>query len=347
MGADMSAGVLGSGNECGLDDIRVNAHDAEPILRGILIVIGIFIWIASILTIVGLFYGVLIGLFVFLTHLGLIAHLRGSAVKLGDKQFPGIHTRVVALAKRIGLKKTPDVYLLQSGGVLNAFATRFGAANFVVLHSDLVKACGDNQDALDFIIAHELGHIHRGHLRKRWLYAPALLIPFLGSAYSRVCEYTCDRYGYKAVADRKQGMDGLGILAAGPQYAALVDKAEFMAQGRDLNTVFMKLGGWFSTHPPLALRMAALDPIAAPSVDRAPMATIGALMIVVLLSLLPVVGAGFLFKQMAEDIRKQQFSGQAAPKAFVPNGSDLHLSDPNYRYNFNGQGSNNYNGGRK
>lgn len=282
-----------------------------------------------------MFYGVLIGLFLFFTHVGLIAHLRGSAVKLSEKQFPDIHARVVALARRIGLKKTPDVYLLQSGGVLNAFATRFGAANFVVLHSDLVKACGDNQEALDFIIAHELGHIHRGHLRKRWLYAPALLIPFLGSAYSRVCEYTCDRYGYKAVADRKQGLDGLGILAAGPQYAALVDKTEFMCQGRDLNTVFMKLGSWFSTHPPLALRMAALDPIMAPSVERAPMATIGALMIVVCLSVLPVFGVGFFFKQMVENIQNQQLSAKAAPKVLMPNGSDLHLSDPSYRYNYN------------
>jgi hypothetical protein len=46
---------------------------------------------------------------------------------------------------------------MQAGGNLNAFATRFRKANFVVLYSELLSACGDNTAARDMIIAHELG----------------------------------------------------------------------------------------------------------------------------------------------------------------------------------------------
>ena len=51
------------------------------------------------------------------------------------------------------------------------------------------------------MIAHELGHIHRGHVRWHFVLAPAPLVPFLGAALSRAREYTCDRYGAAGAAD--------------------------------------------------------------------------------------------------------------------------------------------------
>jgi Zn-dependent protease with chaperone function len=147
--------------------IVVSPDAAEMPLRVVLMIIGTALWIAFVVSIIGLVYGIFFGLFFFFVHLSLIAHIRGSSIKLGPQQMPELYARVEEIAQRIGMKRMPDVYLQQSGGVLNAFATRFGRARFVVLFSDLVKACGDNVDALDFIIAHELGHIHRGHLNWR------------------------------------------------------------------------------------------------------------------------------------------------------------------------------------
>jgi len=283
----------------------VKPHPAEIPLRILLFIVGIVLWIIIVASMIGLVYGLLLGLFFFIVHLSLIAHLRGSSIKLGPQQMPELYQRVVEISQRMGMKKAPDVYLLQSGGILNAFATKFGSKRFVVLYSDLVKACGDNVDALDFIIAHELGHIHRGHLNRRWLLAPAMFVPFLGSAYSRACEYTCDRFGFQAPSDPNRSLDGLCILAAGPQFVPMVDRQQFAAQDQDLNTAFMKLGGWFATHPPLARRIAALEPSLAPKVPVRMTATVGALFVAFLILAVPVAGSVFFVKQVVEDAKNK------------------------------------------
>jgi Zn-dependent protease with chaperone function len=284
--------------------IHVAPHASEVPLRILLMIVGIVLWTVFVVSVIGLVYGIILGLFFFFAHLVLIAHVRGSSIKLGQQQMPGLYNRVVDIAHRIGMKRVPDVYLQQSGGILNAFATRFGRRRFVVLFSDLVKACGENLDALDFIIAHELGHIHRGHLNWRWLRAPAMFIPFLGTAYSRACEYTCDRYGFQAPSDPRRSLDGLCILAAGPQFVSFVNKQAFVAQRDDLNSAFMKLATWFSTHPPLARRVAALSPDLAPQARSSVLATIVALLIAFVLFAVPVAGGVWIFKQAIDDVRK-------------------------------------------
>jgi Zn-dependent protease with chaperone function len=289
--------------------IDVTPYGAEVPLRILVTIIGIVIWILIVCSVIGVVYGIILGLFFFFAHLVLIAHVRGSSIKLGPHQMPGLYNRVVDIAQRMGMKRIPDVYLQQSGGVLNAFATRFGRRRFVVLFSDLVKACGENLDALDFIIAHELGHIHRGHLNWRWLHAPALFIPFLGTAYSRACEYTCDRYGFQAPSDPRRSLDGLCILAAGPQFVPFVNKQAFVAQRDDLNTAFMKLASWFSTHPPLSRRVAALSPDLAPQGASSFVATFFALVMAFVLIAIPVGGGVYLLNKVVTDAINQAQQG--------------------------------------
>src|SRR5690242_20152803 len=294
--------------------IAVIPSTAEVPLRVLLIIIAIVLWIAFVVSVVGLIYGILLGLFFFLVKLGLIAHVRGSSIKLGPEQMPQIYERVVNIAQRIGMKRLPDVYLQQSGGVLNAFATRFGRRRFVVLYSELVKARGDNIDALDFIIAHELGHIHRGHLNWRWLIAPGMIVPFLGTAYSRACEYTCDRYGFQASSDPHRGLDGLAILAAGPQFVPYLNKQAFLAQRADLNTAFMKLGEWFATHPPLAKRVAALVPNLQPAAGGVS-ATLGAVLMAFVILAVPVGGGAWVAKKAIDDAVKKAALQRNAPSS--------------------------------
>jgi Zn-dependent protease with chaperone function len=292
-------------SEATAGSIDVSPSAAEVPLRVVLMVIALALWIVFIVSIVGLVYGLIIGLFVFFAHVMLIGHVRGSSIKLGPQQMPELYDRVVNIAQRIGMERVPDVYLQQSGGILNAFATRFGRRRFVVLYSELVKACGDNLDALDFIIAHELGHIHRGHLNWRWFIAPALFIPFLGTAYSRACEYTCDRYGVQASPNLKRSLDGLCILAAGPDFVSYVNKQAFVAQRDDLNTAFMKLGEWFGTHPPLAKRVAALVPGLQPAGSGSFAATLGALLMAFVLFVLPVAGLAWFVKTAVDDVQSK------------------------------------------
>jgi Zn-dependent protease with chaperone function len=195
-----------------------------------------------------------------LMNIAFVTSIRGSAVHLGPDQFPELHARVVELAGRLGLRRTPDVYLMQQDGALNAFAMRFVHTHMVVLLSDLLEACGDNTAARDMIIGHELGHIRAGHLRGRWLLMAASFVPFLGSALSRAREYTCDRYGCAAAGDPEGALLGLAILSAGGKYGPLVNRTALVRQRRDLRSAWMLVGEWLGSHPPLSKRIWALAP---------------------------------------------------------------------------------------
>ncbi|MEQ1653868.1 MAG: M48 family metallopeptidase [Hyphomicrobium sp.] len=280
--------------------VIVVPHPAETPLKYILIILGIMLWIAIAVSLIGAIYAVFLGLFFFMAHIALITQLRGSAIKLGPNQLPELYHRVATLAQRVGLKETPQIYLKESGGDLNAFATKFFGTHFVVLYADLVAACGNNKEALDFIIAHELGHLHRKHLRWRWLTIPALFIPFLGSAYSRACEYTCDQYGYLVGNRPDKGLDGLYLLAAGPAQAATINRAAFGAQVGDLNSVWMRLGQWMGSHPPIVKRLRRLDPSLAPEHKDAFIPGIIAAIIAMTFAIAPIGAVGYFVKMTVE-----------------------------------------------
>ena len=157
-------------------------------------------WAALVISIVGLVYGLLIGFFLLAAHALFLAHVRGNGVCLSERQLPDLYSRVRAASASLGLPRTPEVYLLQGGGLLNAFATKFFARRFVILLSDLVDHCQDSRQ-LDFVVGHELAHHAAGHLAWRLFLAPSMIVPLLGPAYSRACEYTCDRAGASVCGD--------------------------------------------------------------------------------------------------------------------------------------------------
>lgn len=271
------------------ETITVQRWPNEGLLRWIIILVAIAMWILIAVSLIGIFYAVLLGTFFFFAHLGFIFHLRGNAIRLGPDQLPELHRRVEEIAHRVGLAKVPDAYVVQAGGSLNALATMFLGRNIIVIYSDLIDACGDNQDARDFIIAHELGHIVSGHLRSRWLLLPGLMIPFLGHAYSRACEYTSDRYGFAACDKRLTALDGLCILAAGAKQGPLVNRRSLAGQRHDLNTAWMTIGRWLSTHPPIAFRLAELDPtLVSDDEFHTAGANIRALLLLAPLAILPI-----------------------------------------------------------
>ncbi len=236
---------------------------SEQPLRIFVIVVSIAIWLMLALSIIGLIYVGLIALFLFFTHVAFITHVRGSAVRLGPEQFPELHARVVELARRSGLAEAPEAYLMESGGSLNAFATRLFRGRMIVLFSDLLEACGDDESARDMVIGHELGHLRAGHLDWITFTAPGMLVPFLGSAYSRAREYTCDRWGAFLCGDPAGAARGLAILAAGGQHGPKVNLRAFVAQRESLDTGWMTIGQWLSGYPPLSARVAAIEPATA------------------------------------------------------------------------------------
>jgi Zn-dependent protease with chaperone function len=204
-----------------------------------------------------LFYVALFALAGTLAHGIALGRIRGSAVRVSERQFPMLHRLVQEHARRLGLKRTPEVYLLESGGLLNAFAARCFGRDFIVVHSDvLALALEQGEDAVSFVVAHEVGHLWRGHLKRRWLTAPGRFIPYLGAAYSRACEYTCDRVGAHCVPEG--AISGLMALAAGARLYPHVDVREFAAQAERDKDFWVRRAELMASHPRLPKRVAAL-----------------------------------------------------------------------------------------
>ena len=184
----------------------------------------------------------------------LVGYIKGNAIKINERQFPEIYNVVVSQSQQLELRKTPDAYLLQSGGVLNAFATRFVGRNYVIIYSEVFGLANSNSpEALHFVIGHELGHIKRKHILKRMLLFPSFIIPFLGKAYSRGCEYTCDRIGY-ALSPRG-AQTGLLVLSAGRELYNEVNAKEFMMQQNREDGFWPWFAEKLSSHPHLTKRV--------------------------------------------------------------------------------------------
>ncbi|MCB0339947.1 MAG: M48 family metallopeptidase [Bdellovibrionales bacterium] len=276
-----------SSSQFNVDEVKIKSAPGEKVYFAIILACSVFIWIGLCMSIIGLIYAILIGFFILFSHLVFITYIRGSAVKLGPDQFPELYTRCVELSKRAGLNKTPDFYIMQAGGSLNAFATKFCRSKFVVLFSDLLEACEDSESARDMIIGHELGHIKAGHLRWFFLTAPGMFIPFLGSAYSRAREYTCDRYGAALCGNEAGAIQGLIVLAVGGKLSAKVNIANFVSQGHGLNNALMTLGKWLSSYPPLCDRISAVSSNAKTQRISYLRGSLGALALLCLIVVLP------------------------------------------------------------
>jgi len=202
------------------------------------------------------FYAIVIGICLLFAHIILIGHLAGNAVEITKDQLPEVHKIIENQSQILELSNTPTMYLLQGDGILNGFATRFLGTNYVVLYSDMLEiAFTEGIEAVEFIIAHELGHIKRNHtgLFKKLLLLPSLLVPFLRSAYSRACEYTCDNIGFSLSPEGAR--KGLLILASGK---SLYKKINLEAYVRNANNA-SGFASWFaeicSTHPHLTKRL--------------------------------------------------------------------------------------------
>lgn len=235
-------------------DLKVSS---EKVLFGILAIISIIVYLCLIFSIVGLFY--LIGAVItYIIINGIfIGNIKGNAVKLSAQQLGDIYNEYKQMAKEMGFDEVPEIYLIQGGGVLNAFATRFIGRNFVVIYADILElAFKQGVDEVKFILAHELGHIRANHLKYRWLVQVGLVIPFIGHAYLRACEYTADRYG--AYYSPNGALKGLILLAAGKELYNYVDINQLLKQAREDRGFWTSFSELFSTHPHLIKRIEAV-----------------------------------------------------------------------------------------
>jgi Zn-dependent protease with chaperone function/competence protein ComGC len=240
------------------------------------LVISVLVWALIAISIIGLIYGALFAFLFWIANGLLVAHLRSEAVRVSERQMPALHAAFLDVCARLGLQQPPALYLLQSGGALNAFATRHSGRNFVVVYSDLIDALGADTPEMRFVLGHEIGHIKSRHLAKQIALAPGMFFPLIGPAYRRSWESSCDLHGAFATNNPEASMRAMLALAGGKEAGRTLDPREFAAQNRAERGFFISLHELTSTYPTLSRRTADLEALSTgasyPSPPRHPMA---------------------------------------------------------------------------
>jgi len=231
-------------------------HPKETLYFIFMVITSVFVYLGLTFSVIGII--VLFGLFLvtIFTSALFIGYIRANGVKLGPNQFPHIYERAEKISMDMGLKKTPDIYVIESSGVLNAFATRFFGKNMVTIYSGIFELIKDgHEEELHFVLAHEFAHIKRNHIVKNLLLFPGRFVPFLAEAYSRGCEYTCDRMAAAYIQNTEAATNGLTMLSVGKELYREVNKEAYIQQLQEENSLFVWLSEKLSTHPPLPKRI--------------------------------------------------------------------------------------------
>jgi Zn-dependent protease with chaperone function len=237
----------------------------EKWLFTLMLVLSLLAWALLLIGTVGtLLIYVLFGfLFYCFAQSALISYIKGNGVLITAEQFPDLKQQIEACCRKLDVKEAPQAYLMQMGGMLNAFATRFLGRDFLVLYSDVVDGLADNPDALNFYIGHELGHIRQKHLTWSTVLMPAAILPLVGAAYSRAREYTCDRHGLAACDNPLNAEHGLAVLAAGGKRARTLNTQAYIDQSHQTEGFWMSFHELVGDYPWLVKRMAAVRALGA------------------------------------------------------------------------------------
>jgi Zn-dependent protease with chaperone function len=243
----------------------------ERFYAPLMVIFGILIWLAIALFVVASLgdrqrvlliityaaYAVIIAVFLVISAAAYRATAFGNMMLLSREQFPELHAIVVAAARDIGLAKPPTTFVYNSNGLFNAFARRIFGRRFVFLTSALVEANSNEQ--VRFVIGHEVGHHAAGHLNF-WINLirlPAHFVPFLGPAYSRSRETTCDNIGAYLSGDFDASRSALQMLGCGCRRLNQSMNCEaFIAQEALMPPVFGFLTEILRSHPRLTRRVA-------------------------------------------------------------------------------------------
>ncbi|MGJ3508501.1 M48 family metallopeptidase [Enemella sp. A6] len=169
----------------------------------------------------------------------------GSAVRVGDRQYPRIYQLYAEAGVVLDIADLPELYVV-ADPTLNAMCIGMDKP-IIVLNSALVDLMDD--DELRFVLGHELGHAVSGHA----LYRTLLLlimgmtrsfgsIPFSGIAFrvitaglmewQRKSELSADRAGLLATQDKGAAIRSMLKLASGGHLEQL-DTATFLEQARE------------------------------------------------------------------------------------------------------------------
>jgi Zn-dependent protease with chaperone function len=211
---------------------------------------------------------------------------QANAVRVGPKQFPELHRQYQHVLKTMDAPADYQLFVSQTP-LVNAGA--YGMQKpFIVLNSGTIELL--DKDEVEFILAHELGHIMSGHVLYRTMTVLLLQLaqmgfPVVGLAaravliglleWMRKSELSADRAGLLGLQDPTKSLHSFMTLAGGgkPEETDLneflIQADEYRQSGDAADIVFKVLNLLGATHPFHVLRAAELrDWIEAGEYDR-------------------------------------------------------------------------------
>ena len=200
-----------------------------------------------------------------------------SAVRVGPNQFAKVHAKYIEACEILGIPDPPELYIAQTP-IVNAGAIGIDVPFIVINSGTLLLA---DEDELQFILAHELGHVLSEHVLYKTMIRLmlrmtilAMAVPLGGAAlfailvalleWDRKSELSADRAGLLVVQDPEVAYRAHMKLAGGGQMSQMsVDEflkqaEEYKATGTVMDGAVKLLNLLGRTHPFPVLRLGEL-----------------------------------------------------------------------------------------
>ena len=221
------------------------------------------------------FDAVLRKIFGFLTEKAVRLAFQANAVRVSPNQFGNVYKVYKQALKTLDAPEEYPLYITQTP-MVNAGAYGMDKP-FIILNSGTVALIDD--DELEYILGHEIGHILSGHVLYRTMMVLLINLanmgfPIVGLAaravlvalleWSRKSELSCDRAGLLTVQDPEVVMRTMLKMAGGGSSEEtslqefIVQAEEYKQSGDVADQVFKVLNLMATTHPFYVLRVSEL-----------------------------------------------------------------------------------------
>ena len=197
------------------------------------------------------------------------------SIRVSEDNFPELYAKVKEFSYLLGIKE-PEVYVQQQNGIINAFTCWVPGKAFIQLNAEIVDVAymeHKDQDVVNFVMAHEFGHIALHHVQIMYtiwsvlvMFVPVLGQFVLGPMLSRSREYSADRVGQALMEYDKQAQrDCMMLLATGRHVYKYMDADKYLENITADHNAVERIARWvinfMASHPIMPYRTKAiLDP---------------------------------------------------------------------------------------
>jgi Zn-dependent protease with chaperone function len=172
----------------------------------------------------------------------------GSAIRVHQSQYPEIFDIFRKHATKLGINRG-TIYIKQDP-TPNAFTLGINSCT-IVLHSALVE--GFDQNELDFVIGHELGHFKAGHTKISSFVTPLgngnIFSNLLFGFWNRKAEYTADRCALALTKAIDPAISGLLKLTVGARLYDKFNLDAYLTQIKSSDVKSVRISEVLVSHP--------------------------------------------------------------------------------------------------